>query len=103
MNNSSNLNLRSFYEFLDKLSLLEEAALVHILILSFVLLTIINIMITLFSNELITYFNIESKYPYLQKFLRLRAKFQRYYLIWNFSLLILICLLGLFLNLLVLW
>jgi hypothetical protein len=96
-------NLNSFYDFLDTLSLLEESALFHLFILSFILLTIINIVITLFSNEIIAYFNIENKHPYLKKILNLRAKFQRYYLIWNFILLILACLLGLFLNFLLLW
>ncbi len=100
---TDNINLDSYYEFLNSLSLLEESALVHIFIFLFILLTIMNLVSTLFVNEIIKYFNLENKHPYLNKFFLLRAKFQRYYLIWNFIILTLICLGALFLNILVLW
>lgn len=109
-NFNSNINLDLFYkyldsfdEYLDSLTLLEESALVHILMFAFILLILFNLISVLFVNELIQYFNLEDKHPYLNKILMLRAKFQRYYLIWNFMILILICLAALFLNGMVLW
>jgi hypothetical protein len=92
------LNLDSYYAYLDSLSLLEEAALLHIFIFLFILLTLFNLISILFVNEIIKYFKLEDK-PYLNKVLTLRLKFQKYYLIWNFIILILICLGALFLNL----
>lgn len=63
------------FEYLDTLILLQETALLNILILIIVMLTVINILAVLFANEMIKYLNLEEKYPALSKFLRLRAKF----------------------------
>ena len=97
----SDFSLDDFYKFLDSLTLLEESAFLHILTFVFILLTVFSIISTLFSNELISYFNLETKYPRLGVFFRLRAKYQRYYLIWNFLTLIFICIMGIVINLLV--
>ena len=56
-NNKFSFNLDSFYKYLDSLSLLEESALFHIFILSFILLTLVSLISTLFANELINLFN----------------------------------------------
>ena len=97
----SDFSLDDFYKFLDSLTLLEESAFLHILTFVFILLTVFSIISTLFSNELISYFNLETKYPRLGVFFRLIAKYQRYYLIWNFLTLIFICIMGIVINLLV--
>jgi hypothetical protein len=106
-NNNNNkfnfsLNLDSFYAYLDSLTLLEESALLHIFIFIFILLTLFNLISILFVNEIIKYFKLEDKHPYLNKVLTLRLKFQKYYLILNFIILILVCLGALFLNLFIL-
>ena len=94
----SDFSLDDFYKFLDSLTLLEESAFLHILTFVFILLTVFSIISTLFSNELILYFNLETKYPRLGVFFRLRAKYQRYYLIWNSLTLIFICIMGIVIN-----
>lgn len=96
-----NFNLNALYDYLDSLTLFEESALLHIIFSIIIFLTLIDLMTTLFANELIKYFDLENKHPYLKKFLMLRYKFQRYYFILNFSLLYVIIIVGIGLDLLV--
>jgi hypothetical protein len=98
-----NIDLSWFYDYLNSLTLLEESALLHIFIFIFILLTLFNLISILFVNEIIKYFKLEDKHPYLNKVLTLRLKFQKYYLILNFIILILVCLGALFLNLFILY
>ena len=95
-------NWSSFYDYLDSLSLLEESAFFHILVLSVILVIIFNIYSALFGNEIIKFFKLEERYPKLNIFFKLRIKFQRYYLIWNLILLISICIIAISLDILVL-
>lgn len=74
-------SLKGLYDYLNNMSLLEEASLLHILLFLVLMLTVFNILVALFSNEIIKYFNLEQKYPSLDAFFKLRIKFQRYYLI----------------------
>ena len=77
------LDFKSFYKFLDSLTLLEESSLLHILYIIVVLSIIFNIYSAFFANEIIKYFKLEEKYPKLNKIFKLRLQFQRYYLIMN--------------------
>lgn len=95
-------NIDAYYKFLDSLTQIEELSFLHVLIFIYILLTVFSIVCTLFSNEFIKYFNLEEKYPRLGLFFRLRATYQRYYLIWNILLLIAACIIGLILNILTL-
>jgi len=54
-------------------------------------------------NEIINYFKLEEKFPKLTAFLRLRLKFQKYYLTLNFSLIFLLIFASIQINLLVLF
>lgn len=90
-----------FYAYLDSLTLLEESALLHILLFIFLLLTCFNILVVFFGNEFIKYFDLENKYPKLHLFFKLRVTYQRYYLIWNIFLLFFVCISGICINLLV--
>lgn len=74
-------SLNGLYDYLNNMSLLEEASLLHILLFLVIILTVFNILVALFSNEIIKYFDLEQKYPSLDAFFKLRIKFQRYYLI----------------------
>ena len=82
-------NIDSYYNYLDTLTLSEELALIHILCAILYLFIAFEFVSIFFGNELINYFDLENKYPKLKTFFKLRATYQRYYLIW--------CLLKLFL------
>ena len=75
---------------------------IHIIIFLIILVTVFNILAILFGNEIIRYFQLENRFPSLLSYFKLRSKFQYYYLVWNVSVLFLLCIVGIFLNLLVL-
>lgn len=93
-----NFNFEYLYAYLDSLSLLQESALIHILLFIIILLTLINIFAALFANEILNYFDLENKYPSISGFLKLRAKFQKYYLTWNILFLLILILAAILLN-----
>lgn len=99
----SDFNLSDFYNYLNKLNLLELSALFHIIVLSMLLITVFNILSSLFANEIIKYFNLEEKFPKLAKFYQLRMKFQRYYLSLNIFIMFFICIVTIFINIMVLY
>nr|YP_009493203.1 LAGLIDADG endonuclease [Ganoderma calidophilum]AWJ63998.1 LAGLIDADG endonuclease [Ganoderma calidophilum] len=98
----SNFSVNGYYDFLNSLTLIEELAFLHFLISILLLISITNILIIFFGNEIIKYFDLENKYPSLSTILKIRAKFQRYYLMWNVFYMFFICFIGIILDLLVL-
>ena len=99
----SNFNLDSFYDYLNSLGLLETSALYHIIALALICLISFNILSAVLGNEIIKYFNLEERFPKLASFFKLRLKFQRYYLVLNFSLIFIICIVSILIDLLVLY
>lgn len=96
-------SLQAYYDFLDTLSLLEESALLHILIFIFLLLCIFSLFSVFFGNEIIKYFKLEERYPKLELYFKLRTKFQRYYLMWNIFTMLVVCIIGIGIDLLLLY
>ena len=92
--------INRLYEYLDTLSILQESSILHILLFTVLTVTVFNILSVLFGFELIKYFKVEERMPKLAGFFRLRAQFQRYYLIWNVSIIFTVCLFGIIVNLL---
>lgn len=99
----SNFNLNSFNEYLNSLNLLELSAIYHILVLTLICLLLINIISAILGNEIINYFKLEKRFPIITAFLKLRLKFQKYYLILSFSLIFIICIASVIIDLLVLY
>lgn len=96
------LDLKAFNAYLDSLSLIQSAAIFHILISILIIMLLYNIFSVFFGNEIINYFNLDKKYPKLHKFFELRLKFQRYYLILNILAIFIICLVVISIDLLAL-
>ena len=103
----SNFNLDSFldsfYEYLNSLGLLELSALFHLCVLTMICIFSFNILSAILGNEIINSFKLEDRFPKLAGILKLRLKFQRYYLILNFSLIFIFCIASILINLLVLY
>jgi hypothetical protein len=91
----------NFKEYLLTLSVDQTFALLHIIFFITMLFLVYNIIIIYYSDLIIKYFSLDSKYPRLFRVIDLRRKFQSYYMAWNLIVLILILLLLLILNLLV--
>lgn len=89
-----------FYDYLDSLTLLQESSLLHIIMFLVLLITVINILGVLFGNEIIKYLKLEERFPKLAIFFKLRSQFQRYYLMWNVSILFIVCIVGIGIDLL---
>ena len=90
------------YQYLDTLTILQESSLLHILLFLILFLTVTNILAVLFGNEILKVLKLEVRYPKLAVFFRLRSQLQRYYLIWNVSMLFIVCIFGIAINLLLL-
>jgi hypothetical protein len=99
----SDFNLEYFYEYLNSLSLLELSALYHIIVLIVIAILSFNVLSAVLGNEIIKYFKLEENFPKLAAFLRLRLKFQKYYLTLSFSLIFLLIFASIQINLLVLF
>lgn len=101
-NNFVSLDLSSFYDYLNSLTVLHETALFHSLVFIAIIGIVFNIASVFFGNEFIKYFNLETKFPKFAIFFKLRSKYQKYYLILNLSLMFILCLGGFFINFLIL-
>lgn len=75
------LDFINLYEYLDRLTLLEESAIIHILIFILILLTIFEIIATLFGIEIMNKLKLEKKYPLFANIFKLREQYKRFYLI----------------------
>jgi hypothetical protein len=102
LNNKFVPDFNYLYDYLNSLNLLELSALFHLIVLSLICLISINIISAVLGNEIINFFKLEKKFPKLSSFLKIRLKFQKYYLILNFSLLFIICIVTIILDIFVL-
>ena len=90
--------LSDFYQFVENLSLLEHLVLLDIILFLLVMVTIINIFSALFANEIIKYFNLENRFPRLSLFFKIRLTLQKYYIIWNVFVLMVVCIFAVGIN-----
>lgn len=77
------LDITGLYKYLDSLTLQQEGALLHTLILFTISLCTFSILSVFFGNEIIKLFNLEERLPSLSEYFKIRNKFQRYYLLSN--------------------
>ena len=62
------------------------------------MVTIVNIFSALFANEIIKYFNLENRFPRLSLFFKIRLTLQKYYIIWNVFVLMVVCIFAVGIN-----
>ena len=89
------------HDYLDTLTLHEVSCLLNIIIFIVLILTGFIILSMYYENHIIYYFKLEERYPKLAGYLKLRRTLQKYSIMWNIFLLFLICLFGIFVNLLI--
>lgn len=99
----TDFNLDNFYKYLNSLNLIELSALYHIIVLVLIAILSFNVLSAVLGNEIINYFKLEENFPKLNAFLRLRLKFQKYYLTLSFSLIFVLIFASIQINLLVLF
>ncbi len=91
----------SINNFYSNLSILETLVVIHISGFIAILVSMFSILTIFYGEFFIQKFNLESRFPKLAKFIQLRRKFQQFYLITNFLLILLVILALTFSNLLV--
>lgn len=94
--------LNQYNQFFDSLTIIQKGALVHTLFCIALLFCIFDILVAYYSDKIIVYFKLETKYPKLAKYIQLRRTFQNYYIKFNFILIILLTLFTLYTNLYIL-
>jgi type I site-specific restriction endonuclease len=87
--------------YLSSLPIEKVGALGHILISLAILLSVLSLISVFYGDSLIKYYNLETKFPKLAKFIQLRRKFQQYYFTLNISLIVTALLLIIYVNLIV--
>ena len=87
-----NLDLSAFNSFVDSLSLSDLVAYFHISGCLYIIFCIISIVLTLFGNEALNLFKLESKFPSIAKLIKLRLSFARYYVLFNLIAILFACL-----------
>lgn len=88
----------NFKEIISQLTFEQLWAISHIFSSIFILILIINIIIIIYSDFLLTYLKIEDKYPRLGRLIRLRRVYQQYYLVLNLLFIIITILATIFIN-----
>jgi hypothetical protein len=96
-----NTLIDSINNFYSNLSIIETLVVIHISGFIAILVSMFSILTIFYGEFFIQKFNLESKFPKLAKFIQLRRKFQQFYLITNFLLILLVILALTFANLLV--
>jgi len=75
--------IETYKEFLSTLSLEQLCFIINITSSLFILSCVFSIFSAYLGNQLIERFKLENKFPKLSKFIKLRVKFQEYYILTN--------------------
>lgn len=87
-----------YLQHIHNLSFDQTINLVYLSASMVILLSFISIFLTLYSNFLIDYFQIENKYPRLAIFLQLKKKIQHFFLFFDVSIITIVCLIVSYIN-----
>lgn len=90
--------IEEWNNLLHSLTLEQLAILSNTLVAFLVLTCLINIILIIYSDFLITFFKLEERFPKLAKFIQLRRKFQRFYMSLFFSISIIALIIVIYLN-----
>ncbi len=94
---------KSLNEFYSQLGLGETIAAVNLSGCLVVIVSMISIIIVLYSDTLIEKYKIVERYPILTNIIEIRRKFQKYYLIWDISVILCVLIIMASLNILFLF
>ena len=89
----------SIYQFFSTLNFEQTLAILHISGSIFILISLYSIMLIYFGDYFINFFNLEAKYPKIANFIKIRRKFQIYYVLINIIVIIFILLIIIYINL----
>lgn len=90
---------KEIYSYIENMSIIQNIAFMNISALIFTLFSLISILSIFFGEYLIIKFSIKEKYPKISKFIEIRRKFQRFYIIIDSLIIILMIIILLIVNL----
>jgi hypothetical protein len=73
--------LDNLKDFLSQLTFEQHLAVTHIIISISIITCIVNIILAIYSDFLLTYFKIEDKFPKFGRLIKIRRKYLHFYLI----------------------
>src|SRR6266576_3509211 len=90
--------LQSHY---SNLNYFQNIAIAHLSAIVFIFLSVISLVSIYFGDYLLNKYNIKSKYPRIHKFIQLRRKFQRFYLILDLTIIFIMLIILSILNIII--
>jgi hypothetical protein len=92
----------SINQFLSSLTFEQTLAILHISGSIFILISMYSILMIYLGEYFINYFNLEEKYPKIANFIKVRRKFQNYYVSINLIIIVFVLLIIIYINFLLL-
>jgi len=86
--NNSNYTIDEISNFLSYLTFEQTVAIVHIFGFIVIIISLISLFTVFYGNKLIDYFQLENRLPKVARFIQLRRKFQMYYSVLDFILIL---------------
>ena len=71
--------IQNFQEYISSLTLIQNLMIFNISIGTLILNSILSIILIFYSESLISFFQLEARYPRISKYIKLRQKFQQFY------------------------
>lgn len=94
----SSYQFDNLQQFINSLNMEQTLYFMHISGSIAILLSLYSIICIFFGNTLIDYFDLETRFPKLAKFIKLRRAFQKYYLVLNIGLISIILFVIIYIN-----
>jgi len=88
----------SINQILSTLNFEQTLAILHISGSIFIIISLYSIMLIILGDFFIKYFNLEERFPKIANFIKIRRKFQNYYILINVIIIVLILLIIIYIN-----
>ncbi|SRR6266576_5039148 len=93
--------INTMISYINSLNYFQSLAISHLFLIILISILLIDLMTIYFGDYLIEKFNIKSKYPRIHKFIQLRRKFQRFYLILDLTIIFIMLIILSILNIII--
>lgn len=98
--NGNNYTIDDISNFLSTLTFEQTVAILHIFGFIVIIISLISLFTVFYGNLLIDYFKLEQRFARLARFIQLRRKFQMYYSLLDFTLILIVISIMFYINML---
>ena len=89
-NSKNNFTIEEISNYLSTLSFEQTVAIFHIFGYIIIIISLISLFTVFYGNKLIDYYQLEQKFPKIARFIQLRRKFQMFYSLLDFSIILIV-------------